>query len=118
MSPRRAEPDVRIIQSTPNRIEIEGELSAAALDDFNAGLVPIAVDPRQKVHLDLSRLDIDDGIGVAAAVQACRRLHLTSAGLVIIGSPQILAHNLYRVGLLGGESPVTLIEMRQDEAGE
>ncbi len=67
------------------------------------------------VRLDLSGLDIDDGAGLAAAINTLRRVRARSSKLVLAGAPQMLCHNLYRVGLLEGRRAIELIDMREDE---
>ena len=48
-------------------------------------------------------------------VNALRALRRRCRRLVLVHAPQILAHNLYRVGMLDGEDAVELEAMREDE---
>jgi anti-anti-sigma regulatory factor len=96
-------------------IKIEGELSEVNIAGFERQLRSIASSTEQTVTLDLSELDIDDGIAVATVVNELRELRARSARLVLVGAPQILGHNLYRVGLLEGKHSIELIDMRSDE---
>jgi anti-anti-sigma factor len=104
-----------IARAAGNVIVIEGELCGANADEFEDILQAFASRSRSAVTLDLSGLDIDDGAGLVAAVNALRRLRARSSKLVLAGAPQMLCHNLYRVGLLDGNRSIELIDMRQDE---
>jgi hypothetical protein len=66
-------------------------------------------------RLDLSELDIDDGVAATYAVNIVRLLRSRVSRLRIDFAPQVLGHNLYRTGVLldGG---VELRDMREDEA--
>lgn len=92
---------------------ISGDLDASGITQFEAEIaaLPLLPDP---LRLDLSGFDISDGLAAVAAVDAMRRL-ARGRRLVLQGAPQLLAHNLYRVGDLEGGS-VVLEATRQDEA--
>ena len=94
---------------------VEGELCEATAPELDALLEIFASGARGAVTLDLAGLDIDDGAGQAAAINFLRRVRSRSSRLVLTGAPQMLCHNLYRVGLLEGSNPIELIDMRQDE---
>ncbi|HEX5734264.1 MAG TPA: STAS domain-containing protein [Blastocatellia bacterium] len=94
---------------------VEGELCEATASELDALFETFASEPSGAVTLDLSGLDIDDGAGLAAAINFLRRLRSRSSRLVLTGAPQMLCHNLYRVGMLEGNHPIELIDMRQDE---
>lgn len=67
-------------------------------------------------RLDLTGLDIVDGVAATHMLNIVR-LTLNRCGQVtLVGSPQSLAHNLYRAGLLFDGCAITLIDMREDEA--
>ena len=104
-----------IARAAGDTIIIEGELCEATASELDALVGTFASQARGAISLDLSRLDIDDGAGLVAAIDFLRRLHSRSSKLVLTGAPQMLCHNLYRVGLLGGGDPIELIDMRQDE---
>lgn len=65
--------------------------------------------------VDLTDLDIEDGVAATRAVNAVRMLCAQVSVLCLKGAPQVLAHNLYRTGLLA-EGGIELVDMRQDEA--
>jgi len=62
----------------------------------------------------LDELDIADGVAATQAVNMVRYLLARTPSLSIHGAPQVLAHNLYRTGLLR-EGGITLLAMREDE---
>lgn len=66
-------------------------------------------------RLDLAELDIVDGVAATHAVNAVRMLHSRASFLCIEHAPQVLAHNLYRTGLLMDDG-IVLEAMREDEA--
>lgn len=96
-------------------IEVEGMLSASEGQSFEARLEAAPIAPG-RCTLDLSRLDIEDAAAAVSAVNGVRGLLARTGRLVILGAPQVLGHNLYRVGLLGEGSTVELVDMREDEA--
>ena len=96
-------------------VKIEGELSLANADEFRRRLEAITVESDQEITLDLHGFDIEDGVALATTIDALRGLRSRAAGLVLTGAPQMLGHNLYRVGMLGGGDAVTLVDMRLDE---
>ena len=55
---------------------------------------------RQSTELDLLDLDLDDGIAVVEAVNAVRELLAHHGVLTLHHAPQMLAHTLYKIGLL------------------
>ncbi|HJQ67709.1 MAG TPA: STAS domain-containing protein [Blastocatellia bacterium] len=104
-----------IARAAGDKIILEGELCEATASELDGLLDASDWQGRGAVCLDLSGLDIDDGAGVAAAINFLRRLRARSSRLVLTGAPQMLCHNLYRVGLLEGDGRIELIDMRQDE---
>jgi hypothetical protein len=90
---------------------LSGELTqanGAVLERWLEDLPPVAV-------LELGGLDIIDGVACTHALNAVRLLHSRVPQLRIEQSPQALAHNLYRTGLLLDGS-IELKDMREDEA--
>jgi|SRR5689334_2760752 len=97
-----------------NQAHIEGDLTASNAEAFAGCLLALDPDARGEIRLDLRALDIDDGAALAVAVNVLRQLCERTAKLILIGAPQMLCHNLYRIGLLGGNH-LELVDMRQDE---
>lgn len=103
---------LRIAERDDGSLWVEGELGmegAEALAQRLAQLPPAAV------TLHLWELDVLEGPPVAAMVSALRELAARAPALVLVGAPQLLAHNLYRVGALQGSRAVTLVEPREEE---
>ncbi|NVB37210.1 hypothetical protein G6O69_05165 [Pseudenhygromyxa sp. WMMC2535] len=68
------------------------------------------------VDLDLSELEFerDDGPAVAAWVDHLRAIAQTHGRLRVHACPQMLAHTLYKVGILRG-GRITLVAVREEE---
>lgn len=95
-------------------IVIEGELTEANAEEFERQMNELVREPGQKITLDLYGLDIEDGIALATVINSLRRLCARKARLTLKGAPQMLGHNLYRVGLLD-DNAIKLVDMRLDE---
>jgi len=65
--------------------------------------------------LDLQALDIEDGSFMAAFTKWCVRQLQAGKALKLSGAPQLVVHNLYRVGHYP-HPKLTIQDMRQDEA--
>lgn len=104
-----------LVVQRPGNAILEGDLTANNADEFARGLLQLTPDARGEITLDLRGLDIDDGAAIAVAVQAIRQLGSRTSKLILIGAPQMLGHNLYRIGLLTGGA-VELVDMRRDES--
>jgi anti-anti-sigma regulatory factor len=98
----------------PDQVSFEGDLTAANAGEFARHLQSLDVETSGTIRLDLHGLDIDDGVAITIAVNALRQLSSRAAKLILIAAPQMLCHNLYRIGLLDGDG-IELIEMREDE---
>jgi anti-anti-sigma regulatory factor len=108
--------ELRVIeQSAPEPVIIEGDLSVDNAAEFERRMLALKTESGRAIRLNLSGLDIDDGVALATAINALRELRNRSAKIILTGAPQILGHNLYRVGLLAGSRAVELIDMRIDE---
>jgi len=66
-------------------------------------------------YVDLNELEIEDGVAAATAVNAVRLLCQRVEVLALAYAPQVLAHNLYRTGMLI-EGGIELIAPREEEA--
>lgn len=98
------------------RIVAEGDLATDNVADFEVDLLRLVESGMPEVVIDLAGLDMEDGLAVVVAVNVLRELRERVDRLVLAHAPQILAHNLYRVGLLEGDHPIVLVDMREDEA--
>jgi len=68
-------------------------------------------------ELQLEEAELTDGISVTLMVETVRLLLSRYARVQLVRPPQALAHSLYRVGMLGSASRLSLIEPREDEGG-
>ena len=91
---------------------ITGELTREECARFATEVAAVSPLP-DPLRLDLRSFDIADGMAMVAAVNAVRHL-ARGRRLILHGGPQILAHNLYRVGDLEGGS-LMLEATREDE---
>lgn len=108
--------ELRVVEREGDEIVIvEGDLNADNAAQFERRLRALNAESNRAVKLDLSGLDIDDGVALATALNSLRELRGRSARIILVGAPQMLGHNLYRVGLLDGAGAVELIDMRLDE---
>jgi len=98
-----------------NRIFVEGELSEENAVEFEADFRALPLESAGTIILDMSAFDIADGIGIATAINMLRYLLERGEKLIIIAAPQLLAHNLYRVGMLEANSRIALLAMREEE---
>jgi anti-anti-sigma regulatory factor len=110
--------ELRIIErSASGAVIIEGDLSCENSAEFERRMRELNTASGRAMILDLSGLDIDDGVALATAINIVRELRNRSAKIVLRGAPQMLGHNLYRVGLLDEGGALELIDMRFDEPG-
>jgi len=111
-----SESEIRLVERVAGRsASVEGDLSEANASELEAWLSSLEVDAGSTFTLDLSGMDISDGVAAATAVSCMRRLRARARHLLLAGAPQILGHNLYRVGLLEGAGAIELVDMRLDE---
>jgi len=107
---------IRTIEDSSSvKVIVEGDLNRDNIDEFESRMRSIRFDPGHKIILDLSALDIEDGLTMATTINALRELRSRTSGLILKGAPQMLGHNLYRVGLLNGPAAIVLVDMREDE---
>ena len=93
-------------------LSVSGEIRGESARAFSADLAREALrrgEPGGVVHLYLDELDLLDGAAVAETVNALREIVNTRPGLEIHRSPQMLAHTLYKAGMLE-DGRITLID--------
>ncbi|MFT5686651.1 MAG: hypothetical protein ACI8RZ_007607 [Myxococcota bacterium] len=78
-----------------NTLHVDGEIHDPDAAAFRAALAATHC-PR----LDLLDLDLEDGVSVAETVNALRTLLARHSTLTLLHAPQMLAHTLYKVGML------------------
>ncbi len=66
-------------------------------------------------RLELGELDITDGVAATYMINIVRLIMNRCEKVTLSGSPQLLAHNLYRAGLLFEGCTIALEGMREDE---
>jgi anti-anti-sigma regulatory factor len=108
--------DVRFIKADQNSILVEGDLKEENASDFESRVRTLIVEPGTSVILDFRGLDIEDGVALATCINSLRELRARASGLVLRGAPQMLGHNLYRIGMLEGPGAVEMVDMRLDES--
>lgn len=103
-------PDDLEITLEEGSLTIVGELSRA-----NGPLLLEWLQRAPLIHrMVLFELEITDGVAATQAVNAIRLLRKRVPQLCLEGAPQVLAHNLFRTGLLA-EGGIKLVDMREDE---
>jgi len=93
---------------------VEGDIdseSAVSLYRWCEGL-PVSDTP---LECDLSDLEVVDSAGANAAIDVIRQLLQRSPHLFLRHAPHVLAHTLYRIGMLETGSDLTLLEPREEE---
>jgi len=118
--PTKQKPGLSFVELVKDRrMSIEGELTEANASEFETRLQALGANTVSGeltgTVLEMSGLDIEDGVALVTAINALRLLRDRSSTLILSGAPQILGHNLYRVGMLDGSAAVELVEMRLDE---
>ena len=115
MSNENQQSELQYTKRNDGTIVVEGELNQQNTGTFQQTLELLNIEQDSKIVIDMFGFDVEDGVSVAIAVNALRDLLKRVRQLQLIGAPQILCHNLYRVGLLGPNTAIELIDMREDE---
>ena len=93
---------------------LSGELNEENAAEVDEAFRNLSVASHDATVLDMSALDITDGVGVTTMINAIRHLLERTNKVIIIAAPQMLAHNLYRVGMLA-DSRIELVDIREEE---
>lgn len=115
MSNENPEGVVKISQRSDGVLVVEGELNHLNAEAFQRTLDLLNVEPSSEIVFAMFAFDVDDGIAVVTAINALRDLLKRVSRLKLTRAPQILCHNLYRVGMLETGKAIELIDMREDE---
>jgi anti-anti-sigma regulatory factor len=108
--------ELRVIERPADEaVIIEGDLTHQNAAEFERRMRELKPSPGGVVRLDFSGFDIDDGVALVTTLNSLRELRGRTARVILMHAPQMLCHNLYRVGLLGEGSVVELVDMRLDE---
>lgn len=99
------------------RLVVEGNVPSGSGPAFCDALTQAArgvIVAWGSLELDLFDLELTDGVVVAEVVTAIRSIMEWHSEVVLHGAPQMLAHTLYKVGMLEDGS-LTLENPREDE---
>ena len=94
-------------------LRVEGLIDrdvAALLREQLSGLSP----SKEGNRVDLGEADIEDAVVVSLLIEALRDTAQRLGSLEVVGAPQVLAHGLYRVGALGPNANLRLIDPREE----
>jgi hypothetical protein len=98
-------------------IRVAGSIDAESAAAFASALtsdVPVLARGAASIELELGELELDDGTAVAEAVNGLRAL-MRRARVTLREAPQMLAHVLYKAGMLEG-GRLQLEATRDEEA--
>jgi hypothetical protein len=105
------------------RFDLDEGAAYILLGDVNSGGAARVLEAFQAesgqsgmVELLMEEAELTDGISVTHMVDAVRLLLKSYEQVRLIRSPQMLAHSLYRVGMLQGGG-LELVEPREEEGG-
>ena len=99
----------------PGTVVVEGGLHKANAALFAERLAALTGTTPALLTLELRDLEVIDGVSLAAMVNAIRTLSAKGHRVRLVGAPQLLGHNLYRVGMLAGTHAVELVNTREEE---
>ena len=96
-------------------VRIREEIDGSACDCLEHFWDRFVSDPFSEVRVEMGGVDAIDSQGVAQMVTLLRRNLAEGACLVLDAPPQVLAHTLYKVGLLEPGQRVALLNARSEE---
>ena len=96
-------------------VRIREEIDGSGCDCLEHFWDRFVSDPFSVVRVEMSGVDSIDSLGVAQMVTLLRRNLADGARLVLDAPPQVLAHTLYKVGLLEPGRGITLENARSEE---
>ena len=73
-----------------------------------------AIHPGDLATIDFTEADIDDAVVVTTLIKLLRETASRLTRLEVVGAPQTVAHGLYRVGALGPNAKLKLIDPREE----
>ncbi|MEE9241374.1 MAG: hypothetical protein V3U53_09340 [bacterium] len=114
-----SEPDFELL-----RFDLEQGLAYVLLGDVDSGGAGRVLEAFQsesgeggKVEFLMEDAELIDGISVTRMVEAVRCLLRNFDQVRLIYSPQMLAHSIYKVGMLKGGAGLELVDPREEEGG-
>lgn len=96
-------------------VHVEGVLRGDARETFRQQLARILSEQDRSLVFELLTFDIDDEIALTAVMNLFRELLDQDRQLTVRHCPQMLAHNLYKAGLLAGERAIRIGSVRKEE---
>lgn len=81
-------------------VQVTGEINAVRCDCLQQFWNCHVPDDLHELHIDLSESDID-ATGIVTLIELMRRTGATAGRIVLQSPPQMLAHTLYKFGMLG-----------------
>lgn len=104
--------DAPDVQLCGNTLVLRGSLDATTIPSLMAAVDRLSLP--LSLSLELAEFDLADSAAAVAMVGLVRRLAL-GRRVTLCNAPQLLAHNLYRVGALGIDSSIVLRTPREEE---
>lgn len=102
------------IEGSSGWVQVTGDLDSAECNCLQAFWDCHVPDDLAKLELDLAELDSMDGESVAVMVNLIRQAVDGGAAVRVVRAPQMLAHTLYKIGMLI-PTGVELVEPRVEE---
>ncbi len=106
------------------RFNLEQGLAYVLLGDVDSGAAERVLEVFQsesgeggKVELLMEDAELTDSVSVTRMVDAVRCLLRNFDQVRLIYSPQMLAHSIYKVGMLQGGAGLELVDPREEEGG-
>lgn len=95
----------------PHQMHVAGDMQAADVPQLTTAFSGVT----DTLELHLGEMDISDGTAMAGFTRLLTDALDRGCQLTLIESPQLLVHNLYRVGRYP-HPRLTVIDMREEEA--
>jgi hypothetical protein len=95
------------------RLALSGELSGRM--EWFAGALASTLPATGRITLDMAEFEVEDGVAMTHLINALRQQLRQGRGVTLDGASQLVAHNLYRIGLLDPASGLLLHNTREDE---
>ncbi len=94
-------------------LTLSGTLEQDTIAALDAAVERLSL-PLGAIDIELGAFDIADGLAAVAMVNLIRRIAATRP-VTLCNAPQLLGHNLYRVGALAAGGMIALQALRDEE---
>lgn len=102
-------------QGAHQTIAIAGRVEGGSCNCIEA-FFACRVDPEaERIELALDEVDEIDALGIAALTRELATLRANKTKITISDAPQLLAHTLYKAGMLQEPNPIILRDPRAEE---